>query len=487
MASKKARLEGWVATGILGSGAYGTVVRITTASGRCAAIKILNEAQDTVDCQDVVREVFGSSFCRARHSVWVNSRGVGIFMDVAVSSLEFHDFQRAMPAPVVAHLLRPVVMELRALHRRKIMHRDIKPGNILIMSDLTCCLADFGLALNRESSTDNAVVSLWYRSPELLLKMEHGFAADVWALGMLLVKCLTGWPLIQVCNEAEKLQAVTSLCLQLGAPDWKDLHSALPSMQYARAVGTIDWMRISDGPYSSLCAELVQQCLKMVPHERATMETLADHPFWSLELDTESKDYLQRFYTHLAGVQRPTANSKELFEQAFDDGVDALVNTITMPPPSGLPVDRLSMLVKMLQLCHVSDMRWQVAAYAMWVLDCCAAGSDASYFPAAAFWTVSAFMEDVRVSPLSFTALLDFFSAPHKHLKRCVLKVIKATRGTWPDLTRMETLVKNGSTGQQRFRILASCLLSPSWHHTDVALQEVQEVHADIARLFEMT
>lgn len=482
-AEKKARLEGWAATGSLGSGAYGEVVRIGTASGRCAALKIMSDGDDDLHCQDLVREVFGSSFCCVRNSVWVNSNRVGIFMDVAVSTLEYNHFQRSMPAPVVAHLLKPVVMELRALHRRNIMHRDIKPGNILVMPDMTCCLADFGLSLHRESSIDNAVVSLWYRSPELLLKRAHTSAADVWALGMLLVKCLSGWPLIQFMNEEDRLQAVLSLCLQIGSPDWDALHAAVPTTRHARRDGTLDWSKISAGPYSSLCANLVQQCLKILPDQRDTMETVAEHPFWNLELDAESKAYMQRFSAHLAAQGRPMGDSVEIFEDAFhNESVIALAPAMSLPPASGLPAQRMTALMQMLEVCHMFDLRWQVAAYAMWALDCCAITSNEAYLPAASIWTVSAFMEDVRVCPIPFPSLLRFFSAPDTALKTCVLKVITCTQGCWPDLTRMEALVMGGCTDQERFQLLASCVMSNTW--TDLSLRQVHQVHDDVARLF---
>ena len=61
------------------------------------------------------------------------------------------------------------------LHKNKILHRDIKGGNLLLTKDGILKIADFGLARNYFPNQDlqytNRVVTLWYRAPELLLGM----------------------------------------------------------------------------------------------------------------------------------------------------------------------------------------------------------------------------------------------------------------------------------------------------------------------------
>ncbi len=75
------------------------------------------------------------------------------------------------------------------LHNQNVIHRDIKGANILISSDGTAKLADFGLARiyypgDKKAVYTNRVVTLWYRAPELLLgARNYSDTVDTWSLG----------------------------------------------------------------------------------------------------------------------------------------------------------------------------------------------------------------------------------------------------------------------------------------------------------------
>lgn len=95
-------------------------------------------------------------------------------------------------------------------HQRRIMHRDLKPGNILLSEDLrTIKLADFGLArsfgLPLKTYT-HEVETLWYRAPEVLLGASvYSTAIDIWALGCILFEIGHNQPMIQGQSEIDQL------------------------------------------------------------------------------------------------------------------------------------------------------------------------------------------------------------------------------------------------------------------------------------------
>ncbi|WP_052720237.1 serine/threonine protein kinase [Actinoplanes rectilineatus] len=118
-----------------------------------------------------------------------------------VPSRSLYDLVRAegpMPPERVARVGLGVLAALRAAHRAGLLHRDVKPANVLIAHDGRVVLTDFGLATaaGDSSMTSTGVVlgSPSYLAPERALDQETGPAADLWSLGATLYAAVEGKP-----------------------------------------------------------------------------------------------------------------------------------------------------------------------------------------------------------------------------------------------------------------------------------------------------
>uniref|UniRef100_A0A0A1WGN3 cyclin-dependent kinase n=1 Tax=Zeugodacus cucurbitae TaxID=28588 RepID=A0A0A1WGN3_ZEUCU len=112
-----------------------------------------------------------------------------------------------------------VLHGLEYMHSRYIIHRDLKVSNLLMTDNGCVKIADFGLArLYGEPTTPMTpqVVTLWYRSPELLLgSPTQTTSVDMWAVGCILGELLSHKPLLPGNTELGQLDLITDL---LGTP-----------------------------------------------------------------------------------------------------------------------------------------------------------------------------------------------------------------------------------------------------------------------------
>jgi eukaryotic-like serine/threonine-protein kinase len=106
--------------------------------------------------------------------------------------------EEGMAAQRVADIGRQTAAALEHAHAEGVVHRDVKPSNILLTAEGTVRLADFGIALTatatRLTVAGSVAGSAGYVSPEQVLGTGAGAASDVYALGLVLLECLTGQP-----------------------------------------------------------------------------------------------------------------------------------------------------------------------------------------------------------------------------------------------------------------------------------------------------
>jgi serine/threonine protein kinase, bacterial len=190
---------------LLGQGGMGEVWRAyDTALDRIVAIKILpaDTSADPVFQQRFRREAYAAARLNSPHVVPIHTHGVldgRLFVDMRL--IDGRDLQRLLaagplPPDRAVHIVEQVAKALHAAHRVGLLHRDVKPSNILLDDDDFAYLIDFGLARTAGemslTSSGEVIGTFHYMAPERFTDDNVDARSDVYALACVLYECLTG-------------------------------------------------------------------------------------------------------------------------------------------------------------------------------------------------------------------------------------------------------------------------------------------------------
>lgn len=126
-----------------------------------------------------------------------------------------------LPPDLVQSYLYQILDGVLFCHERRVLHRDLKPQNLLIDKNGAIKLADFGLARAFGVPVrvyTHEVVTLWYRAPEVLLgSARYSTPVDMWSIGCIFAEMSNRKPLFQGDSEIDQIlrifRLVSSFCL----------------------------------------------------------------------------------------------------------------------------------------------------------------------------------------------------------------------------------------------------------------------------------
>jgi serine/threonine protein kinase len=192
---------------LLGEGATGLVFEAADEEGTAVALKLIRpeRAGETAARSRFLREARLARRIESRHVVPIlevgeeSGRVYLVMPYFAAGSLARRVEATGRLSPDEAiDLAAQLGRGLDTLHEHGILHRDVKPSNVLLADDGTAALADFGLARATDSTRitrDGQLVgTLHYLAPELIEGADATRASDLYALGCLLYECVVGEP-----------------------------------------------------------------------------------------------------------------------------------------------------------------------------------------------------------------------------------------------------------------------------------------------------
>jgi len=274
-----------------GEGTYGVVYKAKDLrTGEIVAMKKIRlETEEEGIPSTTLREI--STLRALRHQNIVELRDVlhqdgRLYLIFEFVDKDLKKYMDAVSGPLRPELIqsytKQLLLGLEFCHTRAVMHRDLKPQNILVSRDGVLKLADFGLArafVPPIRPFTHEVVTLWYRPPEILLGSKtYALATDMWAVGTIIAEMSNKRPLIPGDSEIDEVfkifrvfgtpneqswPGVTSL------PDWNESFPVWPSLRLNAFVPNL----CPDG------LDLVERLLTLDPKLRFSACDALRHPF----------------------------------------------------------------------------------------------------------------------------------------------------------------------------------------------------------------
>uniref|UniRef100_H2Y589 Protein kinase domain-containing protein n=1 Tax=Ciona savignyi TaxID=51511 RepID=H2Y589_CIOSA len=260
----------WEKISELGDGAFGIVYKARhRVDGRLAAAKII-ECKTEEDLEDFAVEINILASCNHKNVVKlldafffeINLWVLIEFCDGGALDSIMIELERGLEEPQIQVVCRETCIALQYLHQNKIIHRDLKAGNILLTMQGEVKLADFGVsALNTRTmqKRDTFIGTPYWMAPEVIMcetfkDTPYNYSADIWSLGVTLIELAQTEPPNHDLNPVRVL-------LRIAKTDPPTLD--IPSK------------------WSKNFSNFIARCLVKDPSKRAKPEELLQHPFLS--------------------------------------------------------------------------------------------------------------------------------------------------------------------------------------------------------------
>lgn len=286
----------------LGEGTYGVVIKAwDTLMNRSVALKTIKQDREedgipvtSVREIAVLLELKHPNIVEFAQNQWrlLTHRLYDIFVDSKHLNLVFEYCDedlymyltrtRRQSIEEIRSIVYQILQGLQFCHYHQILHRDIKPQNILINHNGTVKLADFGLArltTNNDRQYTSEVVTLWYRAPEVLLGIpQYNGSIDIWSTAAIFGELIKQEELFKGRCKVGQLYKIFEL---FGTPNESLWHGVTSLPFYLNTFPQWKPRKFSDIFHTDEKAvDLLEKMFKYSPEERITAAQALKHPFF---------------------------------------------------------------------------------------------------------------------------------------------------------------------------------------------------------------
>lgn len=279
----------------LGEGSYGVVFKATdTRNNSTVALKILKvETLEDGVPSTLLREISilkSISHINIVRLTDVCTSKLPIYLAFEYLDLDLRVLLNHLKKPLNPNIVRSYAFQLLAgvnfIHSHRIIHRDIKPDNILLSRKTGILkICDFGMAryftVPMRPYT-KGVVTLWYKAPELLVSNPYDLSIDIWSVGCILFEMVTGVPLFPGDGYIDQLMKIVQV---LGTPTEEEapgfaakvsseLNFELPIVE---RLGIIEKFETKD----LALIDLIEKMLIFNPSKRISAKEALEHPYFN--------------------------------------------------------------------------------------------------------------------------------------------------------------------------------------------------------------
>ncbi|XP_078170708.1 cyclin-dependent kinase D-1-like [Carex rostrata] len=277
---------------VLGEGTYGVVFKATdTQTGQTVAIKKIRLGNQKEGINfTALREIKLLKELKDPNIIELidafphkgNLHLVFVFMESDLEAV-IRDRNIVLSPADIKSYLQMTLKGLAFVHKKWVLHRDMKPNNLLIASDGQLKLADFGLARLYGSPNPkftHQVFARWYRAPELLFgSKQYGAGVDVWGAGCIFAELLLRRPFLQGSSDIDQLGKIFAA---FGTPKM----SQWPDMQYLPDY--VEYQHVPAPPLRTLfpmasddALDLLSKMFTYDPKARITAHQALEHRYFT--------------------------------------------------------------------------------------------------------------------------------------------------------------------------------------------------------------